>query len=90
MPKVPQWLATVNVKFVSDEARQKEPPLLGILDGNLYPRLPILQPEEDVEPIPPVLLGEEELGDEIEPEELEEEIESVETLPEADEEELDL
>lgn len=32
MPKIPLWMSDVKVKFVSDEARQKHPPLPGIAD----------------------------------------------------------
>jgi hypothetical protein len=32
MTKIPQWMADVKVKFVSDEARQKHPPVAGIAD----------------------------------------------------------
>jgi hypothetical protein len=32
MPKIPLWMADVKVKFISDEARQKHPPLPGIAD----------------------------------------------------------
>ncbi|HLK61399.1 MAG TPA: hypothetical protein VKU00_32920 [Chthonomonadaceae bacterium] len=32
MPKIPLWMADVKVKFISDEARQKHPPALGLAD----------------------------------------------------------
>lgn len=32
MPKIPMWMADINVKFVSDEARQKHSGPPGILD----------------------------------------------------------
>src|SRR5882672_3231169 len=32
MPKIPLWMADVKVKFISDEARQKHPPALGLTD----------------------------------------------------------
>src|SRR4051812_18773752 len=32
MPKIPLWMADVKVKFISDEARQKHPPALGLAE----------------------------------------------------------
>lgn len=32
MPKIPLWMADVNVKFVSDEARQKHSSSHGVID----------------------------------------------------------
>ena len=33
MPKIPLWMADVKVKFISDEARQKHPPALGLAEA---------------------------------------------------------
>ncbi len=33
MPKIPLWMAGIEVKFVSDEARQKHPTSSGMLDA---------------------------------------------------------
>ena len=33
MPKIPLWMAGIEVKFVSDEARQKHPTPSGLLDA---------------------------------------------------------
>ena len=32
MAKIPMWMADVKVKFISDEARQKHPPVPGLVD----------------------------------------------------------
>ncbi len=33
MPKIPLWMAGIHVRFVSDEARQKHPTPMGLLDS---------------------------------------------------------
>ncbi|CCW35416.1 hypothetical protein CWRG_02478 [Chthonomonas calidirosea] len=79
LPKVPQWLATVKVKFVSDEARQKEPPAPSILDSPapLLARLPLVHDDDDADLSAAATLVEDEEIEDIAPEELdvEEEIE---------------
>ena len=33
MPKIPMWMAGIKVRFVSDEARQKHPTPMGLMDA---------------------------------------------------------
>ncbi len=33
MPKIPMWMAGIKVRFVSDEARQKHPTPMGLLEA---------------------------------------------------------
>ncbi|HLH79401.1 MAG TPA: hypothetical protein VKV29_03865 [Chthonomonas sp.] len=87
LPKVPQWLATVKVKFVSDEARQKETLAPSILDSPnpLLSRLAIVQEDDDVDLSAAAPLVEDVEIDDIPAEELEAD-EEIEPEGELDEE----
>ncbi len=75
MPKIPQWLANVNVKFVSDEAKQRHSPamippiIIDLKDEEEEPLSDAREPSVDdrihkILPIDDVILDEEEEEDE--------------------------
>jgi hypothetical protein len=77
MPKIPLWIADVNVKFVSDEARQKHSSSHGVIDepaARLYDvddeetKEPDVDADETVEP-------DIEIEDDLDADEIEEEVE---------------
>src|SRR5690349_2216351 len=77
MPKIPLWMADVNVKFVSDEARQKHSASHGIMDIEPTRRgfgASELDEIKDIEVVGEVIEeGDVEFEDELDADEIEEE-----------------
>jgi hypothetical protein len=77
MPKIPLWMADVNVKFVSDEARQKHSTSHGIMDVDSARRgygTPELDEIKDIEVASEVIEdADAEFADDMDAEEIEEE-----------------
>lgn len=76
MPKIPLWMADVNVKFVSEEARQKHTSSHGVMEdvpSRLYDIAEDEESKEKEEDIEDTIDEDIEIEDEIEPDDIEEE-----------------
>ncbi|HEV2473679.1 MAG TPA: hypothetical protein VGS41_13475 [Chthonomonadales bacterium] len=64
MPKIPLWMAGVKVRFISDEARQKQSTFSGIIDPD-HSRRSLAVPPLRVASVSAVSEGEDEQSDDL-------------------------